>query len=130
MVAFGDGTMSGCTVSGKTLTSVWNVPLGESDGVDRLQAAYLAATYSCVDFSQRPLLHLLMSTSCAVDQTPLEGSKPAGIARAFVRAQPHPLVKGACLILVGTSSGYVTAWELTDTRQVASAQALCMQRLA
>lgn len=70
------------------------------------------------------------STAFAVDQTPLEGSKPAGIARAFVRAQPHPLVKGACLILVGTSSGYVTAWELTDTRQVASAQALCMQRLA
>ena len=58
----------------------------------------------------------VMSTAFAVDQSPLEGSKPAGIARAFVRAQPHPLVKGACLILVGTSSGYVTAWELTDTR--------------
>ena len=36
MVAFGDGTLSGCTVSGKTLGSVWNVPLGEPGGVYHL----------------------------------------------------------------------------------------------
>lgn len=28
LVAFADGTLSGCSVLGKTLTSVWNVPLG------------------------------------------------------------------------------------------------------
>jgi hypothetical protein len=79
----------------------------------------------CIYTLLHPTPPLLSRSNCcffttpnafAVDQTPLEGSKPAGIARAFVRAQPHPLVKGACLILVGTSSGYVTAWELTDTR--------------
>jgi hypothetical protein len=115
MVAFGDGTMSGCTVSGKTLGSVWNVPLGEPGGVYHLSAGHFAVTHSsCVLKSVAPFT---VSTEYAVDHNPLEGTKPAGIARAFVRAQPHPLVKGACLIVVGTSSGYVTAWELTDTRQ-------------
>jgi hypothetical protein len=38
MVAFGDGTLSGCTVSGKTLASVWNVPLGECGRVYPLLA--------------------------------------------------------------------------------------------
>ena len=36
--------------------------------------------------------------------------------RAFINAEPHPLLNGAALIVVGTSAGYVTAWELTDTK--------------
>ncbi len=51
-----------------------------------------------------------------MEQDPLEGSKPTGISRAFIRAEPHPLIKGACLVVACTSSGFVTAWELTDTR--------------
>ncbi len=61
-----------------------------------------------------PTSHMCMFP--AVDQDSLEGAKPVGISRAFVRAEPHPLVKGACLVLAATSSGYVTAWELVDTR--------------
>jgi hypothetical protein len=116
MVAFGDGTLSGCTVSGKTLTSVWNVSLGESGSLIVSRAAY---PFGYLPSSRKQALSFSPSLACAVEQTPLEGSKPSGIGRAFVRAAPHPLVKGACLILVGTSSGFVTAWELTDTRQVA-----------
>ncbi len=29
LVAFADGTLSGCAVSQKSLQSLWNVPLGE-----------------------------------------------------------------------------------------------------
>ena len=46
----------------------------------------------------------------------MQGAKPPFMRRAFVTAEPHPLIKGAALIVVGTSAGYVTAWEVTDSR--------------
>lgn len=116
MVAFADGTLSGCTVSGKALTSVWNVPLGAHCRTKTWSViCHRCSTHltACMCYRLTTAWGMCPAT---VEQDPLEGSKPAGISRAFVRADPHPLVKGACLILIGTNTGYVTAWELTDTR--------------
>lgn len=90
------------------LTLLWNL---HNSTILKCLHAEIASRRS---FCAWPFIHRCCNQH-AVDQNLLEG-KPAGISRAFVRAEPHPLVKGACLILAGTSSGYVTAWELTDTR--------------
>lgn len=50
------------------------------------------------------------------EEAPEEGQKAPVMRRAFITAEPHPLLNGAALIVVGTSAGYVTAWELTDTK--------------
>jgi hypothetical protein len=54
----------------------------------------------------------------AEEVSPVEGARSHIMRSASILAEPHPLIKGAVLIIVCTSGGFVSAWELTDTRQV------------
>lgn len=97
------------------MLKAWDLPLH-----DLLQLSLsLLATFRgwTLPFSEAEChVRAASGAGIAVEADPLEGAKPAGVSRVFVRAEPHPLIKGACLVIVATSSGFVTAWELIDTR--------------
>ena len=123
-VAFVDGTMCGCSVNQRMLQSVWHVSLGEAHCVLPCLRRYRVQNVRNsirkaldVDLSHgRRCGNVQAKCDCAEENTPLQGTRVPAMRSASIIAEPHPLIKGAALLVACTSAGFVSAWELTDTK--------------